>query len=174
MIDFIVQNNRLICARTGTCARVAAPRARSRFIVQNNRLICARTGTCARVAAPRARSRFIVQNNRLICARTGTCARVAAPRARSRSRDRWLKTFSLPLCRSHLCTCCNSNVDELGVHGLCCSFSKGRHSRHASLNDIIKRALDSAKVPCHLEPAGLYHSDGKRPDGASVVPWRGG
>ena len=53
-----------------------------------------------------------------------------------------------------------------------CRFSKGRHSRHASLNDIVKRALDSAKVPCHLEPAGLYRSDGKRPDGASVVPWR--
>ena len=82
--------------------------------------------------------------------------------------------LGLPLCRLHLCTYCNSNVDELGVHGLCCRFSKGRHSRHASLNDIIKRALDSAKVPCHLEPAGLYRSDGKRPDGASVVPWRGG
>ena len=82
--------------------------------------------------------------------------------------------LGLPLCRSHLCTCCNSNVDELCVHGFCCRFSKGRHSRHASLNDIIKRALDSAKVPCHLEPAGLYRSDGKRPDGASVVPWRGG
>ena len=81
--------------------------------------------------------------------------------------------LGLPLCRSHLCTCCNSNVDELGVHGLCCRFSKGRHSRHAFLNDIIKRALDSAKGPCHLEPASLYRSDGKRPDGASVVPWRG-
>ena len=66
--------------------------------------------------------------------------------------------LGLPLCRSHLCTYCNSNVDELGVHGLCCRFCKGRHSRHASLNDIIKRALDSAKVPCHLEPAGLYRS----------------
>ena len=80
--------------------------------------------------------------------------------------------LGFPLCRSHLCTCCNSNVDELGVHDLCCRFSKGRHSRHASLNDIIKRALDSAKVPCH-QPASLYRSDGKRPDGESVVPWRG-
>ena len=65
-------------------------------------------------------------------------------------------------------------MNELGIHGLSCHFSKGRHSQHASLNDIIKRALDSAKVPCHLEPVGLYRSDGKRPDGASVVPWRGG
>ena len=42
------------------------------------------------------------------------------------------------------------------------------------MNDIIKRALDSARIPCHLEPSGLYRSDGKRPDGASVVPWRCG
>ena len=42
------------------------------------------------------------------------------------------------------------------------------------MNDIIKRSLESAKVPCHLEPVGQYRSDGKRPDGASVVPWRGG
>ena len=60
------------------------------------------------------------------------------------------------------------------VHGLSCRFSKGRHSRHASINDIIKRALESAKVPCHLEPTGLFRSDGKRPDGASIVPWKCG
>ena len=29
-------------------------------------------------------------------------------------------------------------------------------------------------IPCHLEPSGLYRSDGKRSDGASVVPWRCG
>ena len=65
-------------------------------------------------------------------------------------------------------------MDNLDTHGLSCRFSKGRHSRHAALNDIIKRSLESAKVPCHLEPTGLYRSDGKTPDGASVVPWRGG
>ena len=34
--------------------------------------------------------------------------------------------------------------------------------------------MESAKIPCHLEPTGLYRSDGKRPDGASIVPWKGG
>ena len=82
--------------------------------------------------------------------------------------------LGLPLCRPHCCSNCASAVDNLGTHGLSCRFSKGRHSRHAALNDIIKRSLESAKVPCHLEPTGLYRSDGKRPDGASVVPWRGG
>ena len=80
--------------------------------------------------------------------------------------------LGLPMCRPHECYACGAAVDNLGTHGLSCRFSKGRHSRHAALNDIIKRALDSAKIPCHLEPTGLYRSDGKRPDGASVVPWK--
>ncbi len=53
------------------------------------------------------------------------------------------------------------DVDELGTHGLSCRYSKGRHSRHAAVNDVIKRFLESAKVPCHLEPTGLYRSDGR-------------
>ena len=82
--------------------------------------------------------------------------------------------LGLPLCRPHLCTNCGADVNELGTHGLSCCYSKGRHSRHAALNDVIKRSLESAKIPCHLEPTGLYRSDGKRPDGASVVPWKCG
>ena len=65
-------------------------------------------------------------------------------------------------------------MDELGIHRLSCHFSKRRYSRHASLNNVIKRVLEIAKIPCHLEPSGLYRNDGKRPDGASMVPWRGG
>ena len=29
-------------------------------------------------------------------------------------------------------------------------------------------------MPCHLKPTGLYRDDGKRPDGATVVPWKRG
>ena len=82
--------------------------------------------------------------------------------------------LGLPLGCSHTCSSCGSEVDELGTHGLSCRFSKGRHSRHAAVNDIIRRALDSARIPSHLEPLGLYRSDGKRPDGATVVPWKCG
>ena len=74
--------------------------------------------------------------------------------------------LGLPLGCSHTCSSCGSEVDELGTHGLSCRFSKGRLSRHAAVNDIIRRALDS--VPSHLEPLGLYRSDGKRPDGATL------
>ena len=82
--------------------------------------------------------------------------------------------LGVPLCRSHLCASCGADVSTLGTHGLSCRFSKGRHSRHAAVNDIVKRSLESAKIPCHLEPIGLFRSDGKRPDGASIVPWKGG
>ena len=48
--------------------------------------------------------------------------------------------LGVPLCRSHPCISCGADVNVHGTHGLSCRFSKGRHSRHASINDIIKRA----------------------------------
>ena len=78
------------------------------------------------------------------------------------------------MCSPHMCVRCVAAVDERGLHGLSYSFSKGRHSRHAALNDLVKRSLDSAKIASHLEPTGLYRTDGKRPDGATMVPWKGG
>ncbi|XP_048001834.1 uncharacterized protein LOC125238542 [Leguminivora glycinivorella] len=70
----------------------------------------------------------------------------------------------------HRCQC-GATVDSLGHHGLSCSRSAGRIPRHASLNDVIRRALASAKVPAVLEPNGLARVDGKRPDGMTLVPW---
>lgn len=71
----------------------------------------------------------------------------------------------------HQCRC-GSQVDRLGHHGLSCPKSAGRLSRHACLNDIIRRALVSVHVPAVLEPNGLARDDGKRPDGMTLVPWR--
>ena len=65
-------------------------------------------------------------------------------------------------------------VDQLGTHGLSCKRSEGRHHRHSAVHDILHRALRSAKVPARLEPSGLTRSDGKRPDGVTLVPWRRG
>ena len=42
------------------------------------------------------------------------------------------------------------------------------------MNDIMKRALTSAKVPFHFEASGLHRADGKHPDDITVVPWRSG
>jgi hypothetical protein len=46
--------------------------------------------------------------------------------------------------------------------------------RHQALNDIVARAFSSAGVPAMKEPSGLSRSDGKRPDGLTLIPWRGG
>ncbi len=67
------------------------------------------------------------------------------------------------------CQFCGAEVSSLGLHGLCCRKSEGRHSRHASLNDIIKRSLSTAGIPSRLEPPGLSCSDGQRPDGMTLA-----
>ena len=79
-----------------------------------------------------------------------------------------------PLCGPHQCCNCGEEVDITGRHGLSCSHSKGRLPRHAALNDIIHRALSTAKIPSRLEPSGLSRVDGKRPDGVTIMPWSAG
>ena len=76
-----------------------------------------------------------------------------------------------PLCLPHVCHHCGAEVDNLGTHGLSCRKSQGRHPRHASINSLIQRYLSAAGIPAHLEPNGLCHSDGKHPDGVSIIPW---
>ena len=78
------------------------------------------------------------------------------------------------LCHPHACHHCGAEVNHLGTHGLSCVRSEGRHHRHAALNDIVHRALTAAHIPSRLEPSGIFRSDGKRPDGITVVPWKGG
>ncbi|RVE44183.1 hypothetical protein evm_011177 [Chilo suppressalis] len=71
----------------------------------------------------------------------------------------------------HLCRC-GAFVTNLGHHGLSCTRSAGRITRHHCINDVIRRALASASVPAVLEPSGLARDDGKRPDGMTLVPWK--
>jgi len=42
------------------------------------------------------------------------------------------------------------------------------------MNDLANRAVVSAGIACTKEPLGLSRSDGKRPDGLSLVPWEAG
>ena len=42
------------------------------------------------------------------------------------------------------------------------------------MNDITHRTLPSAKVPSRVKPSGLHHSDGKCPDGVTMIPRRNG
>ena len=82
--------------------------------------------------------------------------------------------LGVPLCQPHLCYQCGAEVDHLTTHGLSRRRSLGCHSRHATLNHIIHRALTTAKIPSRLESSGLHRSDGKPPDGASLVLWKRG
>ena len=75
------------------------------------------------------------------------------------------------ICVAHQCRHCGEEVDCRGTHGLSCRHSEGRLYRHGSINSIIHRALNSAKISSRLEPAGLSRSDRKRPNGMSIVPW---
>jgi hypothetical protein len=77
------------------------------------------------------------------------------------------------LCDPHTCPC-GAFVDCRGTHGLSCKRSSGRQARHAFINDIIHRALVRANIPSTKEPAGLSRTDGKRPDGLTLIPWSSG
>ena len=82
--------------------------------------------------------------------------------------------LGVPLCHPHTCCHCGTLVDKWATHGLSCYKSEGRFSRHAAFNDIIKRSLAAAHIPSMLEPTGLCRSDGKRPDGVTIIPWKSG
>lgn len=77
------------------------------------------------------------------------------------------------LCAPHTCAC-NEPVDPNGLHSFSCKRDSARILRHNALNDIVHRSLLRAGVPALKEPPGLLRSDGKRPDGASQIPWVAG
>ena len=73
----------------------------------------------------------------------------------------------------HVCIC-GQPADEFGIHGLTCPKVPGRRVRHTMANRLIHRALNSADYMSVLEPPHLSRSDGKRPDGLTMVPWSRG
>lgn len=77
------------------------------------------------------------------------------------------------LCVSHTCPC-GELVDASGRHSFSCKLATGRMSRHHNLNDVIHRAFIRANIPAVKEPSGLNRTDGKRPDGVTLIPWRAG
>jgi hypothetical protein len=77
------------------------------------------------------------------------------------------------ICEKHDCPC-GAAIDARGTHCLSCRKSAGRHQRHSELNDIIWRAMIKAKIQAAKEPLGLTRTDGRRPDGVTMVPWSHG
>ena len=58
------------------------------------------------------------------------------------------------ICVAHTCHC-GKRVERDGLHGLSCTKSAGRFSRHATLNSLINQTLGSLDLPSMLEPRGL-------------------
>jgi len=81
--------------------------------------------------------------------------------------------LGLDVCAAHPCRC-GADVDVWGTYSFICKRAQGRIIRHQVLNDIIARAFVSAGVPITKEPQGLARSNGKRPDGLTLIPWSGG
>ena len=79
----------------------------------------------------------------------------------------------MDLCVPYECHC-GSMVDTRAVHSFVCKRAPGRTARHHALNDLIARGFLSAGFPVTKEPTGLFRSDGKRPDGLTLVPWQSG
>lgn len=77
------------------------------------------------------------------------------------------------ICEPHTCAC-GVPVTAKGEHGLSCQLGFGRVARHGAVNDLIYRALSKAGFPTIKEPQGLLRSDGKRPDGITLIPWKAG
>ena len=66
---------------------------------------------------------------------------------------------------------CGRVLNALGDHALSCNKGVGRSARHTEVNARIGSFLSEAGCPSVLEPAGLVRSDGKRPDGVTVLPF---
>jgi len=52
--------------------------------------------------------------------------------------------------------------------------ANGRSARHHNLNDLVWRAMAKADIPALKEPSDLLRTDGKRPDGVTLLPWKQG
>jgi len=81
--------------------------------------------------------------------------------------------LGINLCQPRQCPC-GSQVDTRGTHGLACKQSSGRTVRHPHINDLVWHSLLRAGIPSSKEPSGLSRSDGKRPDGITLIPWQAG
>ena len=86
--------------------------------------------------------------------------------------------ISASLCLSHECVC-GGMVDALGHHCFVCKKGAGKQIRHSLMNDVIWRSFLKAKVQAQKEPTALSKpiAEGqaishKRPDGASIIPWK--
>ena len=81
----------------------------------------------------------------------------------------WLWVCVLaPICANHTCAHAVSLWMPVAPR---VGLQEKRTPATACSNDVVWRAMLRAQVPSCKEPAGLSRSDGKRPDGVSLIPW---
>ena len=78
------------------------------------------------------------------------------------------------LCHPHTCQHCGADVDQRATHDLSYRKSEGSHYCHSAINDILHRALSTARIPSKLKPSGLVRMDGKHLDGVTMIAWKNG
>jgi len=61
-----------------------------------------------------------------------------------------------------------------GCTQFCLQKISGQNGQAPCYSDPVARAFASAGLPITTEPHGLTRSDGKRPDGFPLVPWKEG
>ena len=81
--------------------------------------------------------------------------------------------LGLQVCEPHECPC-GSLVDTCRSHAFICKKASGRFAWHSAINDIVTRAVAAGDYSVVKEPAGLISGSLKRPDGATLLPWRNG
>ena len=77
--------------------------------------------------------------------------------------------LGLAFCKPHLCHHCGCEGTAFATHSFSCVQSQGRYHHHSSLNDVIHRALGASRIRSRLEPSGISCSNGKRPNGATLI-----
>ena len=75
-----------------------------------------------------------------------------------------------PVSSSHKCEC-GVVTDRYGSHQLVCPKIMSCFARHQLGDDVIYDSLRPPNIPASLELVGLFRNDGRRPDGATLVPW---
>ena len=70
----------------------------------------------------------------------------------------------------HVCRC-GAQVDAYGLRGYVSKHAPGIVLRHHALNDVVATAFTSSGMLVTKEPTGLSQTDGKRPDGMTLIPW---
>jgi len=81
--------------------------------------------------------------------------------------------LGLNLCVPHQCRC-GVPVDASGLHSFVCKQAPGKTARHRALNDVVARAFSAAGIRASKEPTGLSRTDGKLPDGMTLITWWAG